>query len=248
MAGRYFSSTSSTARVASGALASAETSPASMFAPNALDAICCPIAPSAAVISLVVVVFPLVPVTRTICRPRASSESRSGFSRSPMTPPMTEPSPRPASREARPAAPPTVVARRARRGRPGRRDGGLLVLIGPDAIRYSGAIWPARSGAAPAPVEALRRRAEIGRRLGLARAPASRRRASAAAAFGFRSGPGSRSHRGGLAPEFLQRQQGGGAEDADTRIRVGQDHLPAVGPGIGDDHRAGWKLLEFVLL
>ena len=100
-----------------------------MFAPNALDAICCPKAPSAAVISLVVVVFPFVPVTRMTCRPRASSESRSGFSRSPMTPPMTDPSPRPASRDARPAAPPTVVARRARRGRLNRRDGGLLVLI-----------------------------------------------------------------------------------------------------------------------
>jgi len=32
-----------------------------MLAPNALDAICCPIAPSAAVISLVVVVFPVRP-------------------------------------------------------------------------------------------------------------------------------------------------------------------------------------------
>ena len=100
-----------------------------MLAPNALDAICWPRLPSAAVTSLVVVVFPFVPVTRTTCRPRASSESRSGLSRSPMTPPMTDPSPRPASREARPAAPPTVVARRARRGRLNRRDGGLLVLI-----------------------------------------------------------------------------------------------------------------------
>ena len=78
--------------------------------------------------SLVVVVFPFVPVTRTTCRPRASSESRSGCSRSPMTPPMTDPSPRPARRDARPAAPPTVVARRGRKGRLCRRDGGLLVL------------------------------------------------------------------------------------------------------------------------
>ena len=106
-----------------------------MLAPNALDAICCPMAPSAAVTSLVVVVFPLVPVTRMTCRPRASSESRSGLRRNPMTPPMTDPSPRPASLEARPAAPPTVVARRARSGRLYRRDGGLLVLIAPDAIR-----------------------------------------------------------------------------------------------------------------
>ncbi len=54
-----------------------------MFAPNALDAICCPSVPSAAVMSLVVVVFPFVPVTRTIRRPRASRASRSGCSRRP---------------------------------------------------------------------------------------------------------------------------------------------------------------------
>src|SRR3984957_13837946 len=72
-----------------------------MLAPNALDAICWPRVPSAAVTSLVVVVFPLVPVTRMTCRPRASRESRSGFSRRPMTPPITDPSPRPASRDAR---------------------------------------------------------------------------------------------------------------------------------------------------
>ena len=141
-----------------------------------------PSAPSAAVISLVVVVLPFVPVTRTICRPRASSESRSGFSRSPMTPPMTEPSPRPASREARPAAPPTVVARRARRGRLYRRDGGLLVLIAPDAIRSrcgprpgrrpgprSGAARTARPRASPAGPRDRPR-------------PSSRRRGAAAAA------------------------------------------------------------------
>jgi len=46
-----------------------------MLAPNALEAICWPSVPIAAVISRVVVVFPLVPVTRTICRSRASSES-----------------------------------------------------------------------------------------------------------------------------------------------------------------------------
>src|SRR6185312_11813144 len=61
------------------------------------------------------------------------------------------------SREARPAAPPTVVARRARRGRLDRREGGLLVLIAPDAIR-------SRSGASLAPVEAFWRRPEVGRR------------------------------------------------------------------------------------
>src|ERR1700733_9637446 len=136
MAGTYFSSTSRTARVASGALASAATRPASMLAPNALDATCCPRTHSAAVIRRVVVVFPLVPVTRVTCRPRASRASRSGLSRSPMTPPITDPSPRPTSLDARPAAPPTVVARRARRGRLNRRDGGLLVLI--SALMLSG--------------------------------------------------------------------------------------------------------------
>ncbi len=115
-AGRYRSSTSSTASGASGALPSAAARPASMFAPNAFEATSCPSAPSAAVISRVVVVFPFVPVTSTIWRPTASRASRSGSRRSPMTPPITDPSPRPASRDMVPAAPPRVVARRARIG------------------------------------------------------------------------------------------------------------------------------------
>ena len=44
-----------------------------MLAPNALVATSWPSAPSAAVISRVVVVFPLVPVTSTTCRSAASS-------------------------------------------------------------------------------------------------------------------------------------------------------------------------------
>ncbi len=85
-----------------------------MLAPNAFDATCSPSDSSAALISRVVVVLPFVPVTRTTCLPAASIPSRPGSSRSAMTPPMTEPSPRPASLETRPAAPPMVVATRAR--------------------------------------------------------------------------------------------------------------------------------------
>src|SRR5207247_277435 len=114
--GRYFSSTSSTAIEASGAWPSAAVRPASMFAPNALEATSCPSAPSAAVMSRVVVVFPLVPVTSTTWRSAASRASRWGSTRRPMTPPITDPSPRPARRDILPAAPPMVVARRARNG------------------------------------------------------------------------------------------------------------------------------------
>ncbi len=47
-----------------------------MFAPNAFEATSCPSAPSAAVISRVVVVFPFVPVTSTIWRSAASSDKQ----------------------------------------------------------------------------------------------------------------------------------------------------------------------------
>src|ERR1700722_3310005 len=80
------------------------------------DAISPPSGASAAVISFVVVVLPLVPVTRTTRRPAASRDSRSGARRRLMTPPMTEPSPFPARRETVAAAPPTVVATLARIG------------------------------------------------------------------------------------------------------------------------------------
>src|SRR5215831_16790420 len=83
--------------------------------------------------SRVVVVLPLVPVTRTTCRPAASSDSRSGSSRRLMTPPMTEPSPLPASLDTVAAAPPTVVASRARIGSRGRPES--VVSIASDAIR-----------------------------------------------------------------------------------------------------------------
>ncbi len=97
-----------------------------MLAPNALLATSWPSALNAAVISRVVVVLPLVPVTRTIWRPAASSLSSSGSTRRPSTPPMTDPSPRPVSCETRPAAPPIPVARRARSG---------SLLMGADVIR-----------------------------------------------------------------------------------------------------------------
>src|SRR5438046_9911925 len=50
-----------------------------------------------------------------------------------MTPPMTDPSPLPASRDTVAAAPPTVVASRARIGSRGRP--GSVVSIAADAIR-----------------------------------------------------------------------------------------------------------------
>src|SRR6201986_590761 len=86
-----------------------------------LEATGTPSGASAAVISLLVVVLPLVPVTSTHWRPAASWDSRPGASRRLMLPPMTEPSPRPARREAAAADLPAVVAIRARKGSRGRR-------------------------------------------------------------------------------------------------------------------------------
>src|ERR1022692_3006122 len=97
-----------------------------MLAPKALEATSWPSEPIAAVTGRVVVVFPLVPVTSTICRPTASCLSRSGATRRPTTPPMTDPSPRPVSRDTLPAASPRVVATRARIG---------SLLMAADAIR-----------------------------------------------------------------------------------------------------------------
>src|SRR6516162_11423742 len=110
------------------------------------DAISCPSAPSAAVISRVVVVLPLVPVTRTTWRPRASSDSRSGWRRRPMMPPMTEPSPFPASRETVAAAPPTVVASLARIGS---LERWWFWSIAADAIRSAVAAGPRQAGSPP---------------------------------------------------------------------------------------------------
>ena len=202
----YFSSVSSTAYGASGAWPSAAASPASMFAPNAFEATSWPSALSAEVISRVVVVLPLVPVTRTICRSAASSDSRPGSTRRPMTPPITDPSPRPARRDMRPAAPPSVVATRARIGslpmaddaiRPAGRDGTRLVDGKPggtpEGAGFPGC-RPARPPAArpvrapgeagartrsPVPVERLGRRPQVRRRrpgLAAAPGPAARRR------------------------------------------------------------------------
>ena len=125
----YFSSTSSTAMVASGARASAATRPASMLAPKALDATCWPSVPSAAVISRVVVVFPLVPVTRTTCRPRASSEQQIGLQAQPDDPADD----RAVTAAGQPGGTSGRAAHRGgqpgAKGKAGPRPGGLLALI-----------------------------------------------------------------------------------------------------------------------
>ena len=119
-----------------------------MFAPNALEATSCPSTPSAAVMSRVVVVFPLVPVTSTTPRPAASSASRSGSTRRPMTPPITDPSPRPARRDILPAAPPMVVASRARNGSLPMGDDAIRRpdLAGAAACRPAAGRWPVMAG------------------------------------------------------------------------------------------------------
>src|SRR5580693_1307922 len=195
------------------------------------DAIWPPSGASAAVISRVVVVLPLVPVTRTTWRPAASRESRSGSRRRPIRPPMTEPSPLPARRETEAAASATVVASLARIGR--RVRWWVFASIAADAIRL-----PAHCGARaapaavkapltsgpPTPVRPRRRRSEIG-----ARARGLRRRGRPAddAAWWHRV------RRGQLA-DLGQRGQRGGAEAPDRRVGVREQDPTAAGGGVAD--------------
>src|SRR5580693_7881670 len=149
------------------------------------DAISPPSGASAAVMSFVVVVLPLVPVTRTTWRPAASRDNRSGARRRLMTPPMTEPSPLPARRETVAAAPPTVVATLARIGS---RKGCWVLssIVGPMLSvhrRPAGRVGPpGRDGAVNSPA----RPSVVGRNTG--RAGAVARAVADAAALG-RAGP-----------------------------------------------------------
>src|SRR3954447_19568669 len=86
-----------------------------MLAPNELVATG-PSTPSAAAVSRVVVVLPLVPDTSAIARPVARLRSRSGSILRPIQPPITEPSPRPAARESAAAVRDTELATLVRRG------------------------------------------------------------------------------------------------------------------------------------
>ena len=97
------------------AFASAEVWPVGMLAPNALVATW-PSTPSAAAVSLVVVVLPLVPETRATAARRRGGASSSGSILRPIQPPITEPSPRPAARESAAAVRETELATFARRG------------------------------------------------------------------------------------------------------------------------------------
>src|SRR5690606_20097421 len=71
---------------------------------------------TAAVVSRVVVVLPLVPEISAIRRPEARWDSRSGSIRRPIQPPITEPSPRPVARDSAAAVRETELATLARRG------------------------------------------------------------------------------------------------------------------------------------
>ena len=75
-----------------------------------------PSTPTAAAVSRVVVVLPLVPETRAMARPAARWASRSGSILRPIHPPITEPSPRPAARDSAAAVRDTELATLARRG------------------------------------------------------------------------------------------------------------------------------------
>lgn len=97
------------------ALASAEVWPVGMLAPRELVATR-PSTPTAAVVSRVVVVLPLVPDTSAMARPADRWASRSGSILRPIQPPITEPSPRPAARDSAAAVRDTELATFARRG------------------------------------------------------------------------------------------------------------------------------------
>ncbi len=112
---RYPSSTSSTAGAPGGADASAVASPGGRFAP-ADDVATRGHPPRAAASRRVVVVLPLVPVTRATRRPAARMPSRSGAISNPTRPPMTEPPPRCSRRDAALTAVDAWPARRARTG------------------------------------------------------------------------------------------------------------------------------------
>jgi hypothetical protein len=86
-----------------------------MLAPYALVATR-PSVPSAAAVSLVVVVLPFVPDTRATARPAARWLSSPGSILRPIQPPITEPSPRPAARERAAAVRETELATFARMG------------------------------------------------------------------------------------------------------------------------------------
>ncbi len=146
---RYPSSTSSTAGTPGTADARAVASPGGRLAP-ADDVATRGAPPSAAASRRVVVVLPLVPVTRATRRPAARMASRSGAMSSPTRPPMTDPPPRcePARHRAHRRRGPAGQARphrqRARRGpRPSRVD----VIGWKGARQFLGR--RARAGAAP---------------------------------------------------------------------------------------------------
>ena len=145
---RYPSSTSSTAGTPGGADASAVANPGGRLAPA--DEVATRGAPPRAAASRrVVVVLPLVPVTRATRRPSARVPRRSGAMRSPTRPPMTDPPPRCSRRDAALTA---VEARPARRARTGsERSAGRAVTSRRDRVERCGPAprpW-ARAGAGP---------------------------------------------------------------------------------------------------
>src|SRR5262245_61222625 len=106
-----------------------------MFAPNELVATV-PRLPSAAAVSRVVVVLPLVPETSATCRPAARFASRFGSIIRPSLPPMTDPSPRPVTRDSTAAVRDTELASLVRSGNFGSVTGrGYRTPVGGSDVR-----------------------------------------------------------------------------------------------------------------
>ena len=134
---RYPSSTSRTASAPGGDPARADTCPAGMLAPVSLVATGPGRSPAMAAANiLVVVVLPLVPLTRATLLPRASVASSLGSRARPTRPPATVPRPRPSALDSRLE---TLRASTASVARPGRASGAgraetftPVVVCGPD--------------------------------------------------------------------------------------------------------------------
>src|SRR5580693_1525229 len=143
---------------------------------------------------------------------------------------------------------------RALAGRPDDVPGGELL---PFAVRRVPDRAGARTdratsgclGAAPsaraAPVEALRRRAEVGRRLVTGRLGDPHSWSARAARPGYRHGSRGR----GLGPHrLLEAEQGGRRQRDDAGVGVGEHHAAPVWRRVGDDHRARRQPLQLMLL
>src|SRR5580692_11523946 len=129
---------------------------------------------------------------------------------------------------------------RALAGRPDDAAGGELLPFAVRSVPDHGA--PEQPSARSAPVEALRRRAEVGRWLVVGRLGGPRTRS---AHPGCRHGPGGRDVG---AQRLLDAEQRGRRQRDDAGVGVGEYHVAPGWRGVGDDDRAWRQPLQLMLL